>query len=394
MKYLIFNNEVNIIFGRDYSNINDLKNGKIFKVEKYENCILKEIYSGINIEKLYDSYDRVILDKFVDDLIKNKCGFISNKFYINERKYKGQFFPTVFRTTMNLRKLIVELPTNCNANCEYCNKDLLFGCFSCRNEKSTVKMKDFLEKIYEFLERISVENLIITGGDVLGNFDLFKEFISKIKDKVKNITIYSRIEKINEEKAKYFNENEVDILIHMSEHEYFELKDDLNFLKNLKVKFNVVTIKVKNDRSIVQNSIVSKRKKGNSYKAYVINEPKDLNSIDQYNNVEYLQKFEETIYLEYVHSCLAGSLAIDKKLNILPCLQMAKDVLGNLEDINIERLFSNIKSLNDYWLDPLARNKKCKNCDNRTYCRDCKAIERIYFGESKYCPREASDDKI
>lgn len=84
-------------------------------------------------------------------------------------------------------------------------------------------------------------------------------------------------------------------------------------------------------------------------------------------------------YFQSFHPCLNGCGAIDLDGDILPCPSFSKNSIKNNYP-NIKDDFINLSYLADYWTKPQRNLHRCNNCENRSYCFDCRAYEELNAG--------------
>jgi len=82
-----------------------------------------------------------------------------------------------------------------------------------------------------------------------------------------------------------------------------------------------------------------------------------------------------------LHPCLGGSLTISVSGNVLPCPMMRK-VIGNVEKEELYDLFGEKKEeIEKYWNLTLDGVEKCKACELRYACTECRALEGELTGD-------------
>jgi radical SAM protein with 4Fe4S-binding SPASM domain len=81
------------------------------------------------------------------------------------------------------------------------------------------------------------------------------------------------------------------------------------------------------------------------------------------------------------HPCLANSIAVTWKGDVLPCPMMRQHSLGNIRD---RKLWTFLKgtpgSVQEFWAITQGKIDRCGSCEFRYSCTDCRALEIALTG--------------
>lgn len=199
--------ECYLVNGEEQACIYDLFNEKVFHLDmelknilimaennKSLNEISKEL--GIKREELEEKLKRIEANQV--------GGFYVNPPFIEKvtlhPSWKDNLF---FKLPPQLNRAFIELNSECNENCFFCDSkrySLRFRCMGCRKRKidskrvTIEKWKEYLEQLYV----LEIRELYITGGNVFLEIDKLKEIIGFSKKLgFRNITVVSGIKDMN-----------------------------------------------------------------------------------------------------------------------------------------------------------------------------------------------------
>lgn len=79
----------------------------------------------------------------------------------------------------------------------------------------------------------------------------------------------------------------------------------------------------------------------------------------------------------YYNSCWRGILAIAPTGDVYPCVFARSLIVGNLTQSSLKAIVQKLYST--YWKIPLASVAKCKDCEFRYACTDCRALSLDYY---------------
>jgi len=97
------------------------------------------------------------------------------------------------------------------------------------------------------------------------------------------------------------------------------------------------------------------------------------------------------------HPCIGNILTISHTGNVLPCPMMRDHVLGNIRDRELYTIFEKGKEeIDKFWNLTLDNIEKCRDCEFRYACNDCRALEEKLTGKltgKRLCNYEPEEGK-
>ncbi|MBN4070006.1 hypothetical protein JYU11_03765, partial [bacterium AH-315-G05] len=206
------------------------------------------------------------------------------------------------------------------------------------------------------------------------------------------VTILNNMSNIDEKIVKDLLKNKIQliIMIDMTKNNmqnetalYQEKRVLLDMLKD-QVRYYIVV-----DQELEQTNlaIVEGVDKKRVQYCYTIKNKRQLIENATYKRGLHVTNAQQASMRAKLHPCLTGMLAIDKNMNVLPCLKMKDQVLSKV-DFETVNLYRNRKGIEKHWLSPVKRYMKCASCKYNITCMDCKAIESEYSSVyDKVCTR-------
>lgn len=228
----------------------DSGTGKVFACEEIEYCILKELVSTSNLEKIYSlNYNKKEIDKALTNIYN-----LYKSEHILQLPYYKNFKSNNPDEKKEIKQLILEVTQQCNLRCKYC----VYGddCSYFRKFNNSDMSWDTAKQIIDYSINHSGDNLFIGfyGGEPLLKFKLIKQCIEYCEkfNTTKNFhySITSNLTLVTKEVADFFSSlNNINILCsidgpkiyHDQYRNYFNKKgsfdDTMAGLKNLVSSF-------------------------------------------------------------------------------------------------------------------------------------------------------------
>jgi len=187
---------------------------------------MKRINDNLFAERINDSYlgfwnaksmgvAYVRFDSSIDD-DNNLCKITEEMCNKNADfdKFAKEDIGITYTGNVSISQMVLLVSTRCNYNCAYCQieKNMM--------DDNMVNMSyDIARKALDLFLRnsnsSSKRTLTITGGEPLLNFDVVKQIIHDAREKMSDvrIVIFTNASLVTDEIAKYFEENDVNVLV-------------------------------------------------------------------------------------------------------------------------------------------------------------------------------------
>lgn len=144
--------------------IYNLYNGDIIELDEDWAKVIHYLQTGELISKV----DHPRVTEIIQTLSDKSMGKCYDKLIYEEKKRKGMLLPLkgLQSPPPVINRFFIQLPTDCNLNCSFCNSLKTIPCLVCSNEKSEKNIENF--NYMRFLPRIldlKPINLILHGGN-------------------------------------------------------------------------------------------------------------------------------------------------------------------------------------------------------------------------------------
>ena len=374
--YFKLNPECYLIVGEKKSIIIDLLTLTIYSLDSLET---KELISAENSNSINEN------SELFKTLQKNCLGtFYSNNTFIDKMRL-GPFMDIENPIEFNLKNAFLEINNQCDRDCFYCGfkgVKRTLGCMGCNKWEIN---NDFLslkqwKSIIDQLINLSCLNIIITGGDLTLNWDTTLEILEYANGKFNDIHIIINQKSLSE-----------------------KIIDDIQGLANLIIQtdnpddisnttFTYLLILPSGDRQYYD--------KYKDYKNvifdFIVYNKDDLENLpvmskDSIIPIDIYQFFNN---LEY-HPCMGNIVTITNNGNVLVCPTIRDIKFGNVKEKGLYEIFREKKEeINKLWKLNLDNIGKCRGCEFRYVCTDCRSLEKSLNGnlETKllcnYDPKE------
>ncbi len=362
--YFRLNPESLLIVGENGSIICDAFTNKIYHLNTYETNLI------VNAE----NNKEISLDKNIYHTLRDEClgNFYENIPYIQKVRL-GSFYQSDKKFSFN--KFFLELTDKCEFNCSCCGFKTQHkrsrGCLGCNvfNENGDyISFDDFCD-IIDTISNLGCEELYFTGGDLSLDFNFSKALIKYAQNKIHNIFVILNYNHNFNEFLDLINDNTNLILqidleqlnsnLLINEHIHYlvvvpEGADEFFYEKVLSLKLNCIP-------DFLSKNLMINPNLNNNYEF-------NLNSF--FHNLEF-------------HPCLGKTLFISSKGNVYPCPMFRLDKWGNIKNISLLDFLDKHKNrIYDFWMLNLDNIEKCKSCEFRYLCSDCRALEMEFSNES------------
>lgn len=385
MSYIIFDNKIDFISGKNGYLMMDSESQRLFDIKTYESKLIKQMLQGKSYEMIIEK-DK-LAKEFIDKLLSMEIAKISESRYVEEKTRIGQLSRDNMISTLNLDTLTIQLPISCNKGCNYCGENLLFGCNMCENFSNNFDSFTYEKILQELKQYQSLNKVIITGGDIFKHYDTVRNFILSIK-KIGNIevSIFNNIDNLNKKIIDDVINCDINLMLLLDlteksrDNDIKLFQDKKSLISGLEKNISYFIIANSTEEEIINQ--MNEFKNVQVQYCYMIKSKDDLRTNQAYNQVIKITNAQQALIRKRLHPCLAGKLAIDSELNVLPCLNMKNIKLSkiNLEDFN---LFQNYKEIEKYWTLSVRNYENCKLCKYNIACLDCRALEMKYVDENR-----------
>lgn len=373
--------DVYIVHGKSKSCIYDLKNSRLYSVNKLLADKIDDINKGILTEDNIDEKLKKVIENLIEKNIISKS--ISHQLNnISDLKIKNE----------NIQFAWIEITNKCNLRCIHCYNE--------SDNKSTHNMSiDDFCKIIDLLEEQRVSRIQIIGGEPFCNRLELKKMLDYVSGKFDFIEIFTNGTLIDDSWYPVFKDKNINIAlsVYSYEKEYHEqvtgIVDSLNktnnTIKNLK-KYKI-PYRVCN---VLMNGIDIGNK---NTELYTLNEERDVVRMSGRANFKLLsdnlikkklitkKTFSKKINKYFCqslisgHNCFSNKIYIAADLTIYPCVMERRLCHGKI---------TNKIELN-HEIQKFTKDKinGCCKCEYRYACYDCRpnSLSGDIFEKPWYC---------
>lgn len=296
--------------------------------------------------------------------------FYYNKKYILKIRNKSLREGYLNFNPPELIKAILELNNTCNRDCWFCGYygvKRSAGCLGCNkwkengDELDTQRWKEIIDQLID----LNCPTIHIKGGDLTLSWDKTLDVLDYAMEKFENIYITIHQKSASKEILEDLTKRNCKIIIQTQDPNDLQFTD-ATYLLTLVPEDNkrlFRNIKTKNDTVDFLIDGINTLK---------ISKPTVLMSVD-------LTSFCHNI--KY-HPCLGCIISITFDGRVLPCPMMRDRSFGNLKSEQVYSIFGNKwEEINKFWTMNLDNIDKCKDCEFRYACADCRALEESLTGK-------------
>jgi radical SAM protein with 4Fe4S-binding SPASM domain len=361
--YFRLNPECYFIKGKQHGAIYDLIEGDVYALDSKESQKIEECENN----EIIDSADPFLLE-----LKKRVVGnFYDKKVFIEKLRLGSPIADYQQGVPPNLARAFLEMGNSCDQSCGYCGYNGVsrsMGCLGCNiwDENGTPVSMDRWKELIDELHLLHCQSLFIKGGNLTKNWEKTREILEYTDKKFKNIFVITHKAHFSEE-VRDSLKNKANLIIQIdslsdidAQYEYLLMTDCQNandIFENLPNNV-IVDIISRNFNSPQLGSRVSPNRNINK------------------TNLEWFTHNNK------LHPCLGNSITISWSGEVLPCPMMRKYSLGNIKERKLWTFLRGTPdSIQEYWNLSLNKLQKCKNCEFRYACTDCRALEVAMTGD-------------
>lgn len=286
--------------------------------------------------------------------------------------------------------LWLEITSSCNNRCLHCYA-------SCASQPSqdSVSHDQWLSVITQ-AKQLGASAIQLIGGEPM-LYPHWQELVLKaVQEKFDSIEIFTNGTLIQPEHIKFFEENQVSIAttIYADNAEIHDLVTQnpgsfqktlaaINMLTSAKIPLRIASIIMKQNESQVQNIL------GLCSRAGVeVNMPDVVRPTGRGANADLIPANykkepitppfftdEESFTLaQQFHSCFAGRAAITTQGDVIPCIFARDKICGNIKQQSLCEIIAVNSPLQQCWHTTKDCLAKCKDCEFRYACTDCRPL--------------------
>ncbi|MEN8435944.1 hypothetical protein NX821_003204 (plasmid) [Clostridium septicum] len=394
MKYFKLFEECYLVNGDKKDAIYNILSGDIFSVESDEKKLLVQTENNISIvDACKEAGINICIAKtFFDKLIDYRLGSYSETPITAEKlellpKWMEKMF---FKLPPVINRSTISLGNQCNLECDFCgskNKTNKLKCLTCTgNESNEIDFIE-LEKAYQIIDllvKYECTELYLKGGNLLLNWNILKYIIDySLKSGIKNVVLnlVSSIEEI--EVIEYLRKNNISLMIQKYITEDYDIQNIINDIKKYEginhMHLFLADYKIKNYVFNFYNLLIQNNIKNIMFDFIV---PSELNLVppEYIKDLSTLQRvsIESLSINKKYNPCFYKSCHFDNIGNIYPCSGLLDFKYGDID--NIANTFKE-ENLNTFWKFNKDSLPKCKLCELRYACNDCRGLTYSLTGD-------------
>jgi len=373
--------------------IYNLLTGDILAIDQDTSSILSLAEKGFQVTKIADllgvntTWAREILSVIAT---RGLGKFYSRKTYLEKYKKGSPVIEEGHESAPIIRKLYIELPGPCDLTCSFCESLKIYPCATC---SAPSRMQIDEEALFSFLERIlgmQCMAIVFHGGDPVSAHDFFAavEFCRTLGFDGK-IFVVTNGTSINNDVAQFFAHYRIHPVIPFVGEGNSGLMNRealsrvARSLRQKGVGFYLTLVITADNASDVKKlrSFATHLGSIGLLETAVVSDPSSTHVIKALGNQMMRVSVEIFYHNTKYHPCLHGTLGVTADGKLLPCPFLKDEVLGDIAKVDvIEHIFEE-RLVDHYWRLNLSRIPKCKNCQFRFGCTDCRAAERALTGD-------------
>lgn len=380
--YYRLNDNCQLVKGAYRAAIYDFQSGKVFSInhdalQLLEKCKNKSINEVIDI-KLPDN--KAVLE-FMDQLTYKGLG----AFYINKPEEKES--ADAIEEELKLSFLWIELTSKCNNKCLHCYS----SSDACRNDDK-VTHERWMSLISEAHNEGATSIQLIGGEPLL--YPKWRELVIKANEEgYEFIEIFTNATLIDDSCIEFFKQQNVNIAttIYADNAEVHDkvtlhtgsFNKTMNAVRKILdagIPLRIASIIMKANENEAENitklledlgvettklDVVRPTGRGDDESLLPTNFKNPLIKPPFYTSAEEFWKAHR------YHNCFAGKIAVTSTGDVIPCIFARNKVCGNIMDSSLGEILNGLV-LQKCWNTTKDEVKKCKDCEYRYACYDCR----------------------
>ena len=380
----------NVVYVKGAKNgaLYDFSSGDVYSINTLSCKVVEKYISGIELSDREKEYYEILKSK---NLVDDK--YIVSKYNPSESPFQ-------------LDLAWLEITQECNCKCIHC--------YEGTNHKPLANSLTLLEwySAIEQLKELNCKRIVIIGGEpcLHPNIEDIAEYAAK---RIPNITIFSNgtcfSTKLKEiithynlkvKLSLYGHNEQVHDTITKHKGSFKRLTDSIKWFSENNIDVNIAIVIMKENEAYYNDLIqFTKSLKIKGYKIDVIREVfsgkqcehlplnKEIIRSVIRTKPEFRPITKETFDSAYFHNtCWFGKLAICQNGDILPCVFERTQILGNLKTSILKNILKT-DNLSNCWNLSFEKIDKCKCCEFRFACKDCRPLATASKGKYSKNPR-------
>lgn len=375
-KYMIINNKYSVEYGKYELTLINFEKGDYYSLNGSQYEIFKQWHKNkpINTDALTEEEEGLYLF-----LKSSGIASFKDKYYATESYNIGKRIMLYNEKKCKLSRVFIELGSEESSEQM---SNLTSPCWVCRShQKITIPDESIYIRLIEKLSGNGCDQIVLYGGDILSCSSA--EAIMKAADEAYiQLCIIVSEDMLTESAIKTAVENNAVLVVTIDLSKTFDINKFMNIYKmlcdkNATAKYSFII------SSETMKEYKSYEEKIFSLGAEIVNvslmmensiSESELSEICMINSVD----INEYKIFSSMNTCMAGTIAIDTDLNIIPCPEMKSFSLGKIvyDENSLKFIRKNTEyRLSDFWLNNKNFMQECSICSKKNLCMDCRAAE-------------------
>jgi len=361
--YFRLNPECFFINGEKRGAIYDLIEADIHSLDGEETQLIQNCENN----QIVTGYEHLLIE------LKRRCigNFYDRPVYIQKLRLGSPILDYQPGHPPLLETAFLEINNTCNQSCWFCGTHGIkrsSGCLGCNTwpeEGTGLEIQDWIQVIDDLAD-LKCNVLFFTGGDLTQKWDVVKELLNY------TYTKFSRI-----------------FVIINSAHITSTILEDLEGKATPIIQTeNIADITSGNRYLLVTSTDANVPKEISQQKTITVDwVSQDFSHLPRESRLVAKTKIQKTDLFRFSHTkkkhpCLANTITISWRGEILPCPMLRRQSLGSIKSQHVYDVFkTHSEGLEKFWRMSLEKIQKCTTCEFRYACNDCRALEDALTGD-------------
>lgn len=365
--YFRLNPECHFIRGDIRGAIYDLITGKIYSLDENEAELISLCENNETVNASEELYKKLRAHHVGD--------WYRNKVYIKKLYHGSPSHRFIKGNPPELQRAYLEIGNFCNRNCWFCGIYGIkrsMGCMGCNKWQDNGKQlpqKRWIELLEE-LNKLDCREIFLSGGDLTLVWDKTLTILNHARELFEHVSITLHNKSVSTDVIDELNDK-ADIIIQCDDIKDIKLgSEDHTYL--ITKKPEELEIDCDGARSIDNKRIMVD---------YIIEDIGNLTNMvkSMHRNIS-LNVHKFTNNMKY-HPCIGHIITISNNGDIIPCPMMRKHKLGNVKCKELYTTLENEdRGIYKFWNLNLDKIDRCRLCEFRYACNDCRALEESLTG--------------